>query len=126
MGIMVKKHTETRRFMEGAEECREYYKTEKITFGSSYLLPGQRGETDRGHRNSEEVFYVAKGVVLLEGDDSCYEMYGVDAALVLPGTPHTLTNIGEEPALVTWSLAPGESSDLGSGDRSGNEICFGS
>lgn len=109
MPIIKKKDIEAKVFMEGVEMCREYFKTEKITFGSSYLLPGEEGETDWGHKDSEEVFYIARGNVLLkENDEIAYEMFEGDAALILPGTPHTLKNIGIEPALITWSLAPSE------------------
>lgn len=107
MGIVIRKKEEARVFTEGLEMCREYFKTNKITFGSSYLLPGEKGETDWGHINSEEIFFVVKGQVLLEGESNTrYEMYEGDAALIMPETPHTLTNTGKVPALVSWSMAP--------------------
>lgn len=109
MEVKIVKPTHARVFMEGSEVCREYFKTEKITFGSSYLLPGQKGATDHGHAGSQEVFYVSKGHVLLETTEgSFYELFEGDAVVVPETVPHTLTNIGEVPALVTWSLAPGE------------------
>lgn len=109
MGIQIKRSKDARLFTEGAEVCREYYKTDRITFGSSFILPGQKGETDWGHKNAEEIFYVVEGHVLLEGEKGTYyEMFKGDAALILPETPHTLTNIGSQPALVSWSLAPSE------------------
>ena len=37
MDIQVVRKKEARSFMEGPEHCREYLKTDKITFGSSSL-----------------------------------------------------------------------------------------
>ncbi|RKS52359.1 hypothetical protein BDE18_1683 [Paracoccus pantotrophus] len=85
-----------------------YYKTDKLTFGSSQLSPGQTGAVDKGHPNSHEVFFCARGTVLLMCGDKYYEMHEGDAVLVPPSEPHQLTNIGSEIALVTWSLAPSE------------------
>jgi mannose-6-phosphate isomerase-like protein (cupin superfamily) len=94
--------------MEGAEMCRLYYKTEKLTFGSSQLNPGQTGAVDQGHPNSHEVFFCARGTVLLRVGEVYHEMHEGDAVLVPPSAPHQLTNIGLDIALVTWSLAPSE------------------
>ncbi len=103
------KAEETKVFLEGVEVCRQYFKTDKITFGSSYLLPGQTGATDHGHKDSHEVFFVSQGHVIMETNPGEFvEMVEGDAVLIPPGVPHTLTNIGEGPALVTWSLAPSE------------------
>lgn len=105
---IVKKATETRIFMEGTEVCREYFKTEKLTFGSSQLQPGQTGAVDPGHKNSHEVFFVSRGHVLLNCGGSYRELFEGDAVLIPPTVPHELTNIGDEIALITWSLAPSE------------------
>jgi len=103
-----KKPSDTTIFMEGPELCRLYYKTEKLTFGSSRLSPGQTGAVDPGHPNSHEVFFVARGSVLFKCGEKYYEMHEGDAVLVPPSEPHQLTNIGLDIALVTWSLAPSE------------------
>lgn len=103
-----KKQSDTRVFMEGDEVCRLYFKTERITFGSSQLSPGQTGAIDPGHPHSHEVFFCARGSVLLRVGDVYHEMHEGDAVLVPPVVPHQLTNIGDERALVTWSLAPSE------------------
>ncbi|WP_104493519.1 cupin domain-containing protein [Paracoccus denitrificans] len=108
MNSEIKKQSETTIFMEGAEMCRLYYKTDKLTFGSSQLSPGQTGAVDKGHPNSHEVFFCVRGTVLLMCGDKYYEMHEGDAVLVPPSEPHQLTNIGSEIALVTWSLAPSE------------------
>lgn len=99
---------EARIFLEGAEVCREYIKTDKITFGTSQLHPGQTGAVDPGHANSHEVFFVVQGAVLLRCGENLYELREGDAQLIPPGKPHQLTNIGDKVALVSWSLAPSE------------------
>lgn len=103
-----KKQGETKIFMEGPEVVRLYFKTDKLTFGSSQLNPGQTGAVDPGHPNSHEVFFVARGSVLLRVGDVYHEMHEGDAVLVPPSVPHQLTNIGLDIALVTFSLAPSE------------------
>lgn len=104
----IKKQSDTKIFMEGAEMCRLYYKTEQLTFGSSQLSPGQSGAIDHGHAKAHEVFFCVRGTVLLMCGDKYYEMHPGDAVLVPPTEPHQLTNIGDEIALITWSLAPSE------------------
>lgn len=98
----------TTSFMEGPEHCRLYIQTDKITFGSSELLPGQRGLIDKGHPDSHEVFFVARGHVLLfvEERNEYFELAEGDAILMPEGVSHTLINVGEEKAVVTWSQAP--------------------
>ena len=65
MEAKVIKSNETKVFMDGPEVCCEYIKTNKITFGTSSLLPGQTGAVDPGHSNSHEIFYVSRGEVLM-------------------------------------------------------------
>lgn len=104
----LKKQSQTKVWMEGDEIARLYFKTEQLTFGSSQLHPGQTGAVDPGHPHSHEVFFVARGNVLLRVGEVFHDMHEGDAVLVPPGIPHQLTNIGDERALVTWSLAPSE------------------
>lgn len=96
--------------MEGVEVCRKYFNTGKITVGTSYLLPGQTGDVDKGHKASHEVFFVVKGHVLMhvETTGKSYELHEQDAILFPEGVPHQLTNIGTEPAVVSWSMGPSE------------------
>jgi mannose-6-phosphate isomerase-like protein (cupin superfamily) len=110
MNVKVVRKGETRVFMEGPEVCREYMKTGKITMGTSYLLPGQTGGVDKGHANSHEIFSVVRGHVLLhvESTGVSYELFEEDAILMPESVPHQLTNIGTEPAVVSWSMAPSE------------------
>jgi quercetin dioxygenase-like cupin family protein len=73
-------------------------------------MPGDTGAIDHGHKNSHEVFFVVKGSVVLRTphNDQRYELHEGDAIIMPETVPHELTNIGTEPALVTWSLAPTE------------------
>ena len=99
---------DSRVFLDGPEVCREYVVTPKITFGSSTLQPGQTGGIDPGHPNGHEVFFVSRGTVLMHNTatDEYYELHEQDIILVYEGEPHELTNIGTEPAFITWSCAP--------------------
>lgn len=110
METMVIKKRDARLFLEGAEVCREYFVTDKITFGTSTLLPGQRGDIDPGHADSHEVFFVVKGhVLLLTGTGGAvYELFAQDAIIMPENMPHTLVNIGDEEAVISWSKAPSE------------------
>jgi mannose-6-phosphate isomerase-like protein (cupin superfamily) len=98
---------EARNFMEGAEHCREYVKTEKLWLGTSTLPPGARGNIDPGHANSQEVFFVCRGHVLLFDEVQYYELFEGDAIFIPETLPHTLINIGEESAIIAWAGAPG-------------------
>ena len=75
METKIVKAPEARIFLEGVEVCREYFRTEKITFGTSELMPGQTGAVDPGHASSHEVFYVVKGTVLLRCGEALYELH---------------------------------------------------
>jgi mannose-6-phosphate isomerase-like protein (cupin superfamily) len=108
METKIVKSSEANIFMEGVEVCREYFKTEKITFGTSQLHPGQTGAVDKGHPNSHEVFFVVSGSVLLRCGEKLYELNEGDAQIIPPGEPHQLTNIGDCVALLSWSMAPSE------------------
>lgn len=106
--IRVVRKEEVTGFMEGGEYVREYIKTDKIAFGTSTLLPGQKGTIDPGHKKSHEIFYVVKGNVLCHiSDKNIYkELREGDIILIPEGVPHALINIGEEKAVLSWSCAP--------------------
>lgn len=110
MEIKVVRKREAKNFLEGFEHCREYLNTGKLKFGTSTLLPGQRGAIDRGHKNSHEIFFVSRGRVLLfvEERDEYFELEEEDIIVMPEGVSHTLINVGEETAVVTWSMAPPE------------------
>ncbi len=99
---------EAKTFMEGLELCREYVRTPTMWLGTSTLQPGERGSIDVGRKVSQEVFYCCKGHILLFDEQQYYELFGGDAIFIPEGLPHTLTNIGEETAVLVWSGAPGE------------------
>lgn len=100
--------TDAEFFMDGPEVCRQYIATEKITFGSSTLLPGQTGGTDPGHSEAHEIFFCSRGHVAVYNRDSgkYYELNEGDILLIEEGEPHQISNIGTETAVITWSCAP--------------------
>ncbi len=106
--MKVIKKEDTRVFLEGPEVCREYIVTEKITFGSSTLQPGQTGAIDPGHPKSHEVFFVVRGKIIMRNTATgeCKELNEGDTVIMYEGEPHELTNIGDEIAVATWSCAP--------------------
>ena len=59
--VTVTGKNQTKIWVEGQETCREYYKTSRITFGMSELLPGAVGDLDAGHAEADEVFYCIQG-----------------------------------------------------------------
>jgi mannose-6-phosphate isomerase-like protein (cupin superfamily) len=110
MDVKVVRKDEARVFMEGQELCREYVMTPRIMFGTSRLLPGQRGDVDKGHPASHEVFFVVKGDVVLyvETTNTSYELHEQDAIVMPEGVPHTLINVGLTEAVISWSKAPSQ------------------
>lgn len=106
--MKVIRENETQVELDGPEVVRTYIQTEKITFGSSTLLPGQTGGVDPGHPISHEVFFVSRGSVIMRNPatNECYVLKERDIILVEEGEPHELTNIGMEPAVITWSCGP--------------------
>jgi mannose-6-phosphate isomerase-like protein (cupin superfamily) len=105
---VVIRQADAKNFMEGAEHCREYVRNAKLWFGTSVVPPHQRGEVDTGHSDSDEVFFCAEGHVLIFDGERYYELAEKDALLIPPGLAHTIINIGDLPASVVWSGAPGE------------------
>lgn len=93
---------------EGEELCRNYFQTERITFGMSILKPGKVGELDPGHAEADEVFFCVRGHVAcyFPEDDTFYELEAGDALLIPANTGHKLYNLGDVEAAVTWSCAP--------------------
>jgi quercetin dioxygenase-like cupin family protein len=101
------RENEAKSFMEGDEHCKLYIDTDKIAFGTSTLLPGKKGAVDPGHKNTYEIFFVAKGTVLCHfPDENVFEkLEEGDAVLIPPPRPHALVNVGEDTAIVVWSQA---------------------
>lgn len=95
-------------FMDEKELVREYYRTDRLCFGTSELGPGDIGGLDPGHSEADEVFYCAKGHVLcyFPEEDKYYELTAGDALLIPQGVGHKLFNAWEERALIVWCNAP--------------------
>ena len=106
--VIVTPKDQAKVWVEDAEVCREYYKTEKITFGMSELPPGGVGALDVGHSEADEVFYCVCGEVLcyVPEEDKYHHLKTGDAMLVPPNKGHKLFNIGDTRAVLTWSCAP--------------------
>jgi len=106
--IGVTRKDEVKTFMEGDELCRLYVKSNEIVFGTSTLEPGKKGAVDPGHKNGEEIFYVAKGKVICNFPKSKVkkELNEGDIVIIPKMEPHELYNRGKTEALVVWSLAP--------------------
>lgn len=104
----IKKHDDVPAVMDGEEICRQYFQTDKITFGMSELGPWKVGGLDTGHAEADEVFFCVQGHVLcyFPEDDHYYELWKGDALLIPPNTGHKLFNISDETAIITWSCAP--------------------
>lgn len=98
--------------MEGAEFVRVYANTGKILFSVATLPPGQQGAVDPGHQDAHEIAYVIKGQVIFEFPDSSpkwLELRPGDAVFIPEDAAHSVINVGDEIAVISWSLAP----DLG-------------
>lgn len=106
--VVVTKKDQPKIWLDEQEVCREYYKTERITFGMSELAPGAVGGLDVGHAEADEVFYCVQGEVLcyVPEEDKYHHLAEGDAMLVPPSKGHKLYNIGEGKAILTWSCAP--------------------
>jgi len=105
---IIKGFKDARTFMEGEEVCREYFKTDRITFGLSEIAPGKIGALDTGHAEADEVFFCMQGHVLcyFPEEDKYYELERGDALLIPQGVGHKLYNMWDEKAIVIWACAP--------------------
>jgi quercetin dioxygenase-like cupin family protein len=106
--VRVVRKNDAKSFTEGEEQCKLYYKTNELLFGTSVLLPGKTGAVDPGHKNGHEIFYVASGRIICHFPRiGKYEELGEgDIVAIPPGEPHELSNQSTKEALVCWSLAP--------------------
>lgn len=101
------KKKDARIFFEGKEMCREYVTTDKITFGTSRLFPGEEGAVDPGHSDAHEVFFVVQGTVVMTNENGMFvELEEGDALLVTENIPHKIINIASKIAVLSWSCAP--------------------
>jgi len=106
--IKILRRNEIKAAMEGDELCRYYVKTGQIVFGTSTLEPGKKGAVDPGHKNGEEIFFVAKGRVICNFPRSKVrkELNEGDIVIIPRTEPHELHNPDKTEALVVWALAP--------------------
>jgi len=106
--VQVVRKNDAKSFMEGEEFCRQYYKTDKLLFGTSNLPPGKTGGVDPGHKIGYEIFYVGRGQVVCHFPKihKSEDLREGDIVIIPPGEPHQLENTGTQEALVVWSLAP--------------------
>jgi len=104
----VKRDRDAKVFIDEGEMIREYFQTDRLTFGVSELLPGKVGGLDKGHREADEVFYCAQGHILcyFPEEKRYYELKKGDALLIPEGVGHKLFNIGEEKGIIVWCCAP--------------------
>lgn len=105
---IVKGPQQAKVFIEGEELCREYFKTDRLTFGMSELAPGKVGALDPGHAEADEVFFCMQGRVLcyFPEEDKYYELEKGDALLIPQGMGHKLFNMWDEKAIIIWACAP--------------------
>jgi len=105
---IVKTAKTAKHFMDEGEFIREYFRTDRLTFGVSELLPGKIGGLDAGHKEADEVFYCAAGRVLcyFPEEDRYYPLETGDALLIPQAVGHKLFNVGEEKAIIIWCCAP--------------------
>ena len=105
-----KKVTEDEAFtvMEGDECSRIYFRTDKIIFTVSTLLPGQKSPMDDGHNNAHEIVYCIAGEVVIHfPDEERYvKLKQGDAVCIPAGANHMAINVGNELTKMSWSLAP--------------------
>ncbi len=94
--------------MEGSECVHLYFQTDKILFDVATVPAGQRTPVDPGHQGAHEVAYLIKGHVVFEfpAQQRFMELFAGDAVLIPEGEPHVAINVGEETAMISWSLAP--------------------
>jgi len=102
------KEKEATLIMEEDECSRIYFRTDKIIFSVSTLLPGQKTPMDPGHKGAHEIIYCIQGrvVVFLPDEERYEELNEGDALCLLEGTSHQVINVGDKLAKLSWSLAP--------------------
>jgi mannose-6-phosphate isomerase-like protein (cupin superfamily) len=96
-------------FIIEGEECTQiYFRTDKMVFSISTLLPGQKACLDKGHEDSHEICYVVKGnlIMHLPEKNKYFHLNPGDAILIPEGESHYSINVGEEISLTVWACAP--------------------
>ena len=75
------------------------------SLAEAVIAPGTSTQRHR-HRLTEEIYHVTRGCgEMTLGEDQFAIVVG-DSILIAPGTPHCVTNIGNEPLHILCSCAP--------------------
>ncbi len=108
MEARIMKNGEGEFIIEGEECTQIYFRTDKMVFSISTLLPGQKACLDKGHKDSHEICYVIKGTLImyLPEKNKYFHLNPGDAILIPDGEPHYSVNVGEEKSLAAWACAP--------------------
>jgi mannose-6-phosphate isomerase-like protein (cupin superfamily) len=90
---------------------RVFLDVARLQFSTAQLLRGARGPVDPGHEDADEVAYIISGRISMRFPDHgvVLEARAGDAIIIPAGVAHEPVNMGLEPALLSWSLAPNRS-----------------
>jgi oxalate decarboxylase/phosphoglucose isomerase-like protein (cupin superfamily) len=97
------------KFLLEGEECSEiYFKTDRLIFTISTLLPGQKACLDKGHKGADEIVYMINGTIVIHLPEinEFYKLNEGDAVLIPDGEPHYSVNVGEIKSVTAWACAP--------------------
>ena len=97
---------EAKVFYEGPELCREYFRNDKMWFGTSTVQPGDTGDVDPGHAGTWEVFFCVSGEGYLDDGANEYFLKEGDAWAVPATIPHRIHNRSSAPVVMAWAGGP--------------------
>jgi oxalate decarboxylase/phosphoglucose isomerase-like protein (cupin superfamily) len=86
---------------------------ENMTFSVGYFYPGE-GLKSHTHPESEEVYYVIRGVgkVFLGEEREAMEIKPDMAIYIPPGTVHGVQNTGDDRLIICFFVAPGKEKSI--------------
>jgi len=86
-----------------------YFDTDLLSSGIATVAPNGKSDLDKGHKDAEEVFTVARGSLVITFPKSGlkYELGTGDSLLIPPGEPHIVENPNDEEAVLVFTGAPG-------------------
>lgn len=58
------------------------------------------------HRVSEELYHVSRGIGRITLGDQCFDVAVGDTVCIAPGTPHCITNTGNDPLVILCVCSP--------------------
>jgi mannose-6-phosphate isomerase-like protein (cupin superfamily) len=70
------------------------------------VAPGQTTQPHY-HPQTEEIYYILQGQGRMRIDSECRDVGPGDAIAIPPGSPHQITNIGEQTLIFLCCCAPG-------------------